>query len=67
MSPPRANVKRNRRLIALLGILVGSLVSSYISAATDKVQDPLWIAGALKIVITLAWLAWPIKKIKPEN
>lgn len=67
MSAPRANVKRNRRLIALLGILAGSLVSSYISAATDRVQDPLWIAGALKVVITMAWLAWPMKKIKPES
>ncbi len=63
MSPIRENVKRNRRLLALFGILMGSIVSSYISAATKKVQDPLWIAGALKAVITMAWMAWPIKKI----
>ena len=63
MSPLRENVKRNRRLLALLGILMGSIVSSYISAATGRVQDPLWIAGALKAVITMGWMTWPIKKI----
>ena len=63
MSPLRENVKRNRRLLALLGILMGSIVSSYISVATGRVQDPLWIAGALKAVITVGWMTWPIKKI----
>lgn len=64
LKPPRQNVKRNRRLLAFLGILLGSIVSSFTSAATGKVQDPLWIAGGIKAVITLAWMAWPVKKIR---
>lgn len=63
MSPLQENVKRNRRLFALLGILVGAIVSSFISQATGRIQDPLWFAGAIKVVITLAWMTWPIKKV----
>ena len=66
LSPPRANVKRNRRLIAVLGILVGSIVSSFVSQATKRVQVPLWMAGSVKAGITLAWMVWPIKKSAPS-
>lgn len=62
-SPPRENLKRNRRLLAFVGILAGAIVSSFLSQATGRIQDPLWFAGAIKAVITLAWMAWPINKV----
>ena len=62
LSPPRANVKRNRRLLAFFGILVGAVVGGFIAEATGKVQVPLWVAGAIKIVITVAWMLWPIEQ-----
>ena len=62
LSPPRANVKRNRRLLAFFGILVGAVVGGFIAEATGKVQVPLWVAGAIKVVITVAWMLWPIEQ-----
>lgn len=59
----KSNVKRNRRTMAFLGILVGAIVGGFISEGTGKMQVVLWIAGALKLLITFAWLVWPHKRI----
>ena len=53
------NVKRNRRLCAFLGILIGALAGGFISEGTKRMQVPLWIAGGIKLGVTLAWTAWP--------
>ncbi|KAL8759774.1 MAG: hypothetical protein Q9199_000498 [Rusavskia elegans] len=52
------NVKRNRRVLAFFAILIGAICGGFIGEGTRRMQTPLWIAGALKLVITLAWAFW---------
>ena len=55
----RDNVKRNRRVLAFFAILIGAICGGFIGEETTRMQIPLWIAGALKLIITLAWAFWP--------
>lgn len=56
------NVKRNRRVLAFFAILIGAICGGFIGQGTDRMQIPLWVAGALKFVVTLAWVLWPEKR-----
>lgn len=58
-TPVTANVKRNRRLLAFLGILVGAMAGGWISKARGEVQTALWIAAGVKVVIAVSWTVWP--------
>ncbi|KAL8844010.1 MAG: hypothetical protein Q9176_001705 [Flavoplaca citrina] len=58
----RDNVKRNRRVLAFFAILIGAICGGFIGEETTRMQIPLWIAGALKLIITLAWAFWPEKQ-----
>ena len=58
------NVKRNRRVCAFFAILIGAIAGGFIGEGTKRMQVPLWIAGGVKLGITVAWLAWPEKKVK---
>lgn len=62
VKPWGENVKRNRRALAFLGILVGAVVGGFVSEATGRVQVVLWIAGSIKIIVTVAWMLWPERK-----
>lgn len=62
LSPLQDSAKRNRRLLAFFGTLVGTVAGCFISEATGMVQVPLWTAGTIQGVITLAWMFWPVKK-----
>lgn len=61
-APLTKNAKRNRRALAFTCILVGAIVGGYIGKATKRMQIDLWIAGGLKVLITVAWLFWPEQK-----
>ena len=65
LSAPQANVKRNRRVLAFVMILVGAVAGGFISEATGRMQIPLWIAGGIKLMITLAWTFWREQKVNP--
>ncbi|KAL8995997.1 MAG: hypothetical protein Q9169_004377 [Polycauliona sp. 2 TL-2023] len=52
------NVKRNRRVLAFFAILLGAVCGGFVGEGTRRMQTPLWIAGALKLTITLAWAFW---------
>ncbi|KAL9003759.1 MAG: hypothetical protein Q9188_003383 [Gyalolechia gomerana] len=56
------NVKRNRRVLAFFAILVGAICGGFVGEGTRRMQIPLWVAGGLKLVITLAWAFWPEKQ-----
>ena len=56
------NVKRNRRVLAFLGILIGAVAGGFIAEGSGKMQTVLWIAGGLKVVITGSWMLWPVEK-----
>lgn len=53
-----SNVKRNRRVLAFLGILIGAAVGGL---ATRKmtIEGLLRVVGSLKLLVTMAWIAWP--------
>lgn len=62
LGPLRKNIKRNRRVLAFVGILVGAVAGGFIAENT-RMQIPLWIAGAIKLAIACAWMLWPEKKV----
>ena len=65
LGPLRQNIKRNRRVVAFFGILAGAIVGGFISEGTKRMQIPLWIAGGIKLGITIAWTVWPVKRVTP--
>ncbi|KAI0834425.1 hypothetical protein F5Y06DRAFT_153972 [Hypoxylon sp. FL0890] len=56
LDPVRKNVKRNRRALAFVLTLLGTICGGWISKATGAVQPSLWFVGAIKGAITLSWL-----------
>ena len=63
LAPLGKNVKRNRRVLAFVGILVGAVAGGFIAETTGRMQVPLWIAGGIKLVVTSAWMMWPKKRV----
>lgn len=54
-----ANVKRNRRFLAFVGILGGAMAGGWISKARGEVQTALWIAAGVKVLVAISWTVWP--------
>ena len=52
----RANGKRDRRAAAFILTLVGAIAGGWLSKAIGAVQPSLWLAAAIKAVITVFWL-----------
>jgi hypothetical protein len=52
------NVKRNRRICAVLCILVGGIVGGWISRSAARMSVNLWIAAGIKMAIALSWSLW---------
>lgn len=61
LGPLRQNLKRNRRVLAFVGILAGAVAGGFIAEGTRRMQIPLWIAGGIKLLIAIAWTVWPKK------
>lgn len=57
--PLAANVKRNRRALAFLGILAGAVAGGWLSRVTGQMQTALWVAGGIKAAVVVAWICWP--------
>lgn len=57
--PLTANVKRNRRALAFLGILAGAVAGGWLSRVTGQMQIALWVAGGIKVAVVVAWVCWP--------
>lgn len=55
------NAKRNRRIAAFVLELVGAIAGGWVSKATASVSGALWIIGALKGAIFIAWMFWAKK------
>jgi hypothetical protein len=58
----RDNVKRNRRVGAVLMILIGGIAGGWISRSNAGMSASLWIAAAIKMGIACSWSVW-----KPER
>ena len=57
----RDNVKRNRRVAAVLAILVGGIAGGWISRSKAGMSVSLWIAAAIKFAIAVSWSFWAPK------
>lgn len=58
------NVKRNRRVGAVLMILIGGIAGGWISKSKAGLSCSLWIAAAIKFSIACSWSIWkPTKSI----
>jgi len=57
----RDNVKRNRRMFAVVFILMGGIVGGWISRSSARMSTSLWIAAAIKFGIAIGWSNWKSK------
>jgi hypothetical protein len=55
------NVKRNRRVAAVLSILVGGIVGGWISRSRATLSTNFWIAAAIKLIVAISWSVWKPK------
>jgi hypothetical protein len=55
------NIKRNRRIFAVLGILIGGIAGGWISRSSARMSTSLWIAAAIKFGIAIGWSKWKPK------
>lgn len=62
LAPIGANVKRNRRFGAVLGILIGGIAGGWLSKSKAGMSTALWIAGAIKFIIAVSWAGWKSKE-----
>jgi predicted MFS family arabinose efflux permease len=58
LAPVKENVKRNRRAAAVVGILVGGVAGGWLSRSDAGMSSALWIGGAIKLSIAVAWSFW---------
>lgn len=52
------NVKRNRRIFAVVFILVGGIAGGFISTTSAGLAAALWTAAAIKLIISIGWSLW---------
>lgn len=57
-APLAANVKRNRRVVAVVLLFGGGVAGGWLQRSSAGMPGALWIAGSVKTVIALAWLVW---------
>jgi len=55
------NVKRNRRVAAVLAILIGGIAGGWISRSSAGLSASFWLAAAIKLTISFAWAVWKPK------
>ncbi|KAL4901598.1 hypothetical protein BDW74DRAFT_170056 [Aspergillus multicolor] len=54
----RGNVKRNRRVGAVVFLLIGAICGGWLSRSSGGMESALWLSAGLKGVIALVWLGW---------
>lgn len=65
-APLGGNVKRNRRVTAVILMVVGGILGAWLQRSNAGMPAALWIAGAVKMVIAGAWLGWKGKPVLPK-
>jgi hypothetical protein len=63
LAPLRKNVKRNRRLGAILTFLIGGIAGGWLTRSDAGLASALWIAGAIKITLSVSWSVWKAKNV----
>ena len=60
-APLKENVKRNRRVASMVMMLAGAISGGFLTR-DDNIALALWIAGAMKMMITITWMFWKSKE-----
>ncbi|KKA27070.1 hypothetical protein TD95_005400 [Thielaviopsis punctulata] len=55
------NEKRDRRVLAMLTLLVGGIVGAWLQRTDVGMPPAIWIAGVLKFMVAVSWLFWRSK------
>lgn len=66
LAPVGGNVKRNRRVTAVLLMIVGGILGGWLQRSKAGMPAALWIAGAVKLAIAVAWFVWKGKPLPRE-
>lgn len=66
LAPLTGNVKRNRRVTAIILMMIGGILGGWLQRSKAGMPAALWIAGAVKMVIAVAWLTWKGKPMPKE-
>ncbi|KAH8661978.1 hypothetical protein BX600DRAFT_307404 [Xylariales sp. PMI_506] len=61
-APWKENPKRNRRASAVVLMLVGAIAGGWLAKSKAGMSAALWIAGAVKFGIAVAWVMWKPKE-----
>lgn len=63
LAPFGKNVKRNRRVSAIILMLAGGILGAWLQRSRVGMPPALWIAGGIKMAIAVAWLTWKGKPV----
>ncbi|KAL8948924.1 MAG: hypothetical protein Q9222_004928 [Ikaeria aurantiellina] len=58
----RENAVRNRRILGFCCLLIGAILGGWITKESGHITIPMWVAGAIKLAITVAWIMWPAEE-----
>ena len=56
-SPLTQNSKRNRRFLSAVFLLFGAMLGGFLTRH-GKIENAIWIAGAVKVVTAGIWIFW---------
>ncbi|KAL8707391.1 MAG: hypothetical protein Q9220_007583 [cf. Caloplaca sp. 1 TL-2023] len=56
------NRVRNRRIGGFCCLLVGAVMGGWVTKQSGHIGIPMWVAGAIKLGITVAWAVWPAEE-----
>lgn len=62
-----ANAKRNRRVAAAVLTVAGGVAGGWLQRSAAGMGAALWIAGAIKLAVALAWLGWGAEAATAKN
>lgn len=57
------NVKRNRRVAAVVAILSDGIAGGWISRSSAGLSASLWLAAAIKLTTSFCWAVWKSKPV----
>ncbi|KAF6833095.1 duf1275 domain protein [Colletotrichum plurivorum] len=66
-APLKENPKRNRRFLAVVLLVLGGIIGGWLQRSRAGMPGALWISGAVKMFIALAWMAWDRKEPKDSK
>jgi hypothetical protein len=67
IAPIGKNVKRNRRVVAVLLMVAGGIIGAWLQKSKAGMPAALWIGGGIKMVIAVSWLCWKGKRVASEE